>query len=122
MGLDQYAFIKAAKSDEDPPEPEFYWRKHAKLQEFMERLFVQKTGKEAGELNCEPLELSADDIAKLKADIEGGTMPKSPGGFFYGHQFQDESAEKYREQDLKFCAWASEQIAAGHTVAYSCWW
>jgi len=49
-------------------------------------------------------------------------LPHCEGGFFYGHQFQDEAAAEYRERDLEFCAWARERIRAGETVIYSCWW
>ena len=45
MGLDQYADLKSAGGDATP---KFVWRKHSKLQTFMENLFVAKTGRNAG--------------------------------------------------------------------------
>ena len=42
MGLDQYAYIKAETTQNEngtAHEPEFTWRKHARLQEFMEKLW-----------------------------------------------------------------------------------
>ena len=62
MGLDQYAYIP-----DHAENPDFVWRKHAKLQEFMENLFVQKTGQCDTKLNCGELLLDADDIAALEA-------------------------------------------------------
>lgn len=117
MGLDQYAY-----TPENEQTPDYIWRKHAKLQEFMENLFVQKTGQCGTELNCGELQLDASDISKLEALIDSGELPESPGGFFYGHQFQDEAAREYREQDLAFCKWAKAILETREKVIYSCWW
>ena len=117
MGLDQYAY-----SPENAENPEFIWRKHAKLQEFMERLFVLRTGKDDTDLNCGELELTADDIQMLEELVKTDRLPDSEGGFFYGHQFQDESAREYRDQDLAFCEWAKEILKTRDKVIYSCWW
>ena len=40
MGLDQYAEFRKE------PTKTFYWRKHAALQEYMERLWVDRTGQD----------------------------------------------------------------------------
>lgn len=117
MGLDQYAFTADRNQN-----PEFTWRKHAKLQEFMEQLFVTRTGSDAAKLNCAELELQPEDIATLQAMIERNELPDSPGGFFYGHQFQDESASEYRDKDLEFCHWARAILRTRQQVFYSCWW
>jgi hypothetical protein len=37
---------------------EFYWRKHARLQDFMEKLWVEKTGRPDVELNCNDMVLT----------------------------------------------------------------
>ena len=121
MGLDQYAFA-TDNGTTCEGEPQYVWRKHAKLQEWAEQLFEAKTGNSAEELNCGYLELSGDDIESLKQLVEKKGLPDSPGGFFYGHQFQEESASDYRAQDLEFCNWALVQIAEGQSVYYSCWW
>jgi len=117
MGLDQYAFTASRAQN-----PEFYWRKHAKLQEFMEQLWIARTGQPAGDLNCNRLELQAEDIATLQALIEHNELPDSPGAFFYGHQFQDESASENRDKDLEFCQWARAILRTRQQVFYSCWW
>ncbi len=88
----------------------------------MERLFVDKTGQDDVDLNCGELVLDADDIAALEILVVAGKLPESPGGFFYGHQFQDESAAEYREQDLAFCKWAKAILETREKVVYSCWW
>lgn len=119
MGLDQYAYVK---SEDENAEPAFVWRKHAKLQTFMEILWADATGRSATDLNCNELVLSVDDIDRLDALLKDENLPHSEGGFFFGHQFQDESAAEYAEYDAEFCAWARDQIAAGETVIYSCWW
>lgn len=122
MGLDQYAYTRLPDQTLSEVEPKFVWRKLAKLQEFMERLYEARTGEPAGTLNCGELELQAEDIAMLQAMVERSDLPESPGGFFYGHQFQDESATKYRERDLEFCQWARAVLQTRQKVFYSCWW
>ncbi len=122
MGLDQYAYTRLPEQSADDVEPDFIWRKHAKLQEFMEKLFAVRTGADPAELNCSELELQPEDIATLQALVEHGELPDSPGGFFYGHQFQDESATEYRARDLEFCQWARAILQTRQKVFYSCWW
>ena len=122
MGLDQYAYTRLPDQNPKEVEPKFIWRKHAKLQEFMERLFEVRTGQPRGELNCGELELQAEDIATLQDMVERGELPDSPGGFFFGHQWQDENAAEYRQKDLEFCAWARTILQTRQKVFYSCWW
>lgn len=117
MGLDQYAF-----SEHRSQKPEFVWRKHAKLQTFMEALFEERTGAPAINLNQAKFELTAPDIETLEELVTSGRLPKSPGGFFFGHQFQDESAAEYKSQDLEFCEWAKVLFETRQKVFYSCWW
>lgn len=92
MGLDQMAYAKATVTSPDPTDIPFIWRKHAKLQQFMEALFVLKTGKASEQLNCSEVELVEDDLRVLKELIAADKLPVCPVGFFYGHQFQDEAA------------------------------
>tara|TARA_Y100001972_G_scaffold46573_1_gene57446 strand:- start:43 stop:417 length:375 start_codon:yes stop_codon:yes gene_type:complete len=124
MGLDQSAWAREREEENNPRghEPQFVWRKHAKLQEFMEQKFVEKTGNSAVDLNCGELELDAVDIAELDQRIQTNQMPRSQGGFFYGHQFQDESEEEYKDQDIAFVEWAKAELEQGNKVIYSCWW
>ena len=88
----------------------------------MEALYVERTGASIKGLNCGALELEAGDIDRLETAVRTRALPHCEGGFFYGHQFQDEAAAEYRETDLQFCAWARERIEEGETVIYSCWW
>lgn len=124
MGLDQYAWAREREEENNPQahDHKFVWRKHAKLQEFMEQKFVEKTGDSAVDLNCGQLELDAVDIAELERKMQTNQMPRSQGGFFYGHQFQDESEEEYKDQDIAFVEWAKAELEKGNKVIYSCWW
>ena len=134
MGLDQYAYINAQKEVTHDPdtnreivdvmcENEYVWRKHARLQEFMERLWTKKTGRDAGELNCNHMALSKSDLEELKKTIEDSYIDcESPGGFFYGHQHQQEQMEEYYEHDMEFVTRALKAVEKGETVLYSCWW
>jgi hypothetical protein len=122
MGLDQYAYIKTPETGEEGESPKFVWRKHSKLQTFMEALYEKRTGLSATDLNCGELALEIGDIETLEEAINGSALPHCEGGFFCGHQFQDEQASEYRAYDLEFCAWARAEMQAGSTVIYSCWW
>jgi hypothetical protein len=92
MGLDQYAYIKHDDGAHDERAYDFVWRKHSKLQAWAETLFTAKTGQPAEKLNCAELVLEATDIAALETLVRHKALPKSTGGFFFGHQFQDEAA------------------------------
>ena len=137
MGLDQYAWSTKGpmyyeKDDEGDPilKPnvkidEFYWRKHSKLQSYFENKFFRgelKGLRDDRDFNCNPVSLDLETINHLEALIDAKKMPSSEGGFFYGHQFQDEQADEYREQDLEFCRWARSELAKGNHVYYDCWW
>lgn len=117
MGLDQFAEFRELRR------PAFRWRKHAALQEFMERLYEEKSGGNGEDLNCRDMVLDKDDIENLrKAILSNYTDYRSEGGFLYGHEFQDESIAEYRELDLKFCDEAIAAIDRGLVVIYGCWW
>ena len=58
----------------------------------------------------------------MKELVEQSRLPFCPGGFFWGHQFQEESQSEYEEQDLEFCETALQMLDKGHTVVYECWW
>jgi len=125
MGLDQYAYTR----NTDYTNCVAQWRKHARLQEFMERLWVEKTGTPAqdfggeGGLNNEFMELDEGDIEKLAQAIATDYSEYfCEGGFFYGHQFQEESVQENKENDLAFVEEAKKALADGEKVYYSCWW
>lgn len=135
MGLDQYAFsapdeLTVVKDDDGHfaikgiHGEEFYWRKHAKLQAFFEDAVESGRLKPLidGSFNCNPVKLDLPIVEQLYIALVKSELPKSDGGFFYGHQYQDEACEEYREQDIKFCAWAKETMEQGDHVYYDCWW
>lgn len=86
MGLDQYAYIKTAESGDEGETPKFVWRKHSKLQTFMETLYEDRTGLSASDLNCGELQLEPSDIDSLEQAVRASALPQCDGGFFYGHQ------------------------------------
>jgi len=122
MGLDQYAFRVDAATGHEGGSVVFQWRKHAKLQQFMEETFGERTGLCTTDLNCGRLELTEEDIDRLEHCLNEDAMPTSEGGFFYGHQMQDEQEAAYREQDLAFCAWARATLNDNAKPVFSCWW
>ena len=138
MGLDAYAgYVKPKKEQPDNVveidssnsfETPHYWRKHARLQQYMMQLWHKKKGEETpygvmdSDFNCAPLMLTRDDVLDLQKCVESGTLPFCPDGFFWGHQFQEESVKDYREQDLQFCKDALAWIDEGKEVLYECSW
>lgn len=127
MGLDQFAFKTKAKLTsqvdfraqlkDDESEEIHYWRKHPNLHGWMEELYREKGG--TGEqFNCDPVELTQEDIDRLASDILSGDLP-STSGFFFGQSSNDEEEEN---DDLEFCKKASEAIREGYKVYYDSWW
>ena len=118
MGLDQYASVRLDTKDEEgnwDTEELAYWRKHPHLQGFMESLYHEKGGE--GEFNCVDVELTFEDIDALEASIKGGELPETCG-FFFG----DDSSERYKKEDIRFCNAARKALKDGYTVIYSSWW
>lgn len=116
MGLDQYA----ERRDSNGESCEIsYWRKHNALQGWMESLWNIKTGKPTNDLNCNEVELTAEDLEQLKKCIVNETLPKTQGFFFGSDTSQDKTR---KEKDLQFVSEAMDAINAGDKVFYSCWW
>ena len=140
MGLDQLAYSSpATATNDDTDECLVQWRKHPNLQGWMERLWrKQKYGDAAtpdpitGEgysnqtylgdpFNQEEVELTLDDIQRLRLDVQNKTLNGGLGnttGFFFG----DSSDDYYRETDIAFCDKAEEALNNGHKVIYYSWW
>ena len=149
MGLDQYAgMIEEQKSEHFKNEDGSYdtwemavpfeWRKHARLQEFMNRLYMErnKIGSkweqsqidEDGKAWITPIswssiELSSEDIDSLEKAIDNGYSDYfCDGGFFWGHQSQEEMAKEYKDRDKEFVKFAREALSKGEKVFYQCSW
>jgi hypothetical protein len=131
MGLDQYAGFR---DEEGNIREEFYWRKHARLQQFMAKEFDEqnKTTKHNTVNDLQHLgfnggqggvKITKDLIDKLKKAIESKYYDYfASDGFFWGQQFQEEQVTEYAEQDKKFVEWAEQQLSAGENIGYDCSW
>ena len=143
MGLDQHAgWIKKDEKivpikQEDDEVTEFTWRKHARLQEFMNTLYMERNKLESkweqdkindseyvwNPISWDKIELLEDDIDKLEDAINNGYSGYfCDGGFFWGHEMQESQAEYYKDIDLEFVEFAREALADGETVIYECSW
>jgi hypothetical protein len=138
MGLDQYAGFR---DEEGNVKEEFYWRKHARLQQFMAREFNEQN-KEHGDHSPDKkhntvndlqhlgfnggqggVAITKDLIEKLKKAIESKYYDYfAPDGFFWGQQYQEEQVTEYAKQDKKFVKWAEQQIEEGKKIGYDCSW
>ena len=112
MGLDQYAFSKHGDGY-------YQWRKHAKLQYFMEDHWINDM-KMQHSINGQPIRLTEDLIVQLQRMVDTDELPTRMDGFFYGQDYQDESAEGYKEYDLQFCDWALKELQDGNDIYYEC--
>jgi hypothetical protein len=121
MGLDMYAFAtveQLAGSVDFTAEAAseiYYWRKHPNLHGWMERLYRNKGGNEDS-FNCVNVQLTADDLQRLEADIMASNLPPTEG-FFFGVSDGTEL-----EDDLNFIAKARAAIADNLSVFYTSWW
>ena len=129
MGLDQYAYKRDADEDEDGNITIAEWRKHNRLQGWMEDLWEDKGRPNfkgshedsLGDFNCEPVELTLSDVEQLEAHITNKTLPET-GGFFFGADSYEEYEEYYKETDLQFVEDAREALGEGKKIFYSSWW
>lgn len=136
MGLDQYAYY----NDFEGEEIEIgYWRKHNRLQGWMEELWENKGRPNyekvdnggMGDFNCVPVELTSEDLDDLEDAVCGKSLP-SCGGFFFGNdsfEWEDEKGNEfggydyyYKEDDVYFIEKARQAIKDGKQVYYTCWW
>ena len=99
MGLDQYGY--AVPEEESEARNELaYWRKHNRLQGWMEQLWnnkgrpnAQTHGNAMGDFNCVDLELDANDIDALEEAIENFALPETQGFFFGDDSYLWESED-----------------------------
>ena len=135
MGLAMYAFRhkgdmiqpqeKRDKLDGTPREPIQFadWRKHNRLQGFMQELYDKKNGADADNFNCVPLYLSKEELDMLQKQIETRTLPQTEGFFFGDDSYTWEGEQNdMKAYDLKFVKDAKDWLDKGYKVFYECWW
>ena len=101
MGLDQIAIAK--KGDEEKVIAD--WRKHNRLQGWMESLYRSQGGTEV--FNCQPIDLTVGDINSLEETVRKADLPKTEG-FFFGSDSYEFDMNYYVNQDLEFITKAKE--------------
>ena len=127
MGLDQNAYMVKSDYDSDTKTETItkteihYWRKHNRLQGWMEELYRSKGGQE--EFNCVDVHVSKDDLDNLEQTILDKELPETGGFFFGGDSYEDYEGEYgYKETDLRFIVSAREALQEGKKVFYNSWW
>ena len=119
MGLDQNAY----KVSQDGEREELaYWRKHNRLQGWMENKYTDDGGKE--EFNCVSVELTLDDIEQLDVVINNRMLPETGGFFFGSDSYSDYEDERlgYKDDDVKFIEVARNELNKGNKIYYNSWW
>ena len=145
MGLDIYAGFLHPKPEQPDNvvnikddmssrmEAPYYWRKHARLQVFMNKQFrkqkdhkhntiddLQHLGFNAGEGG---VKITEELIKELEEQVKNNYWDCfASDGFFWGQQFQEEAVKEYKSFDKKFIKWAKEQLKAGRQIGYDCSW
>ena len=129
MGLDQYAYKRDADEDEDGNITIAEWRKHNRLQGWMEDLwedkgrpnFKKSESQAMGDFNCQPVELTVSDIEQFEAHVTNKSLPETQG-FFFGSDSYEEYEKHHKETDLQFIEDAREALGDGKKVFYDSWW
>ena len=142
MGLDMYAYARPPrKRNSDADVSICDWRKHNRLQGWMENLWENKGRPNwkqsedendfSGDFNSVELQLTRADLYALEDDILEMNMPES-NGFFWGsdsYSWVDEDDKPYpenkyyyKEQDLNFVTEAHKMLDKGYRIYYSCWY
>ena len=131
MGLDQYAGFRDSNGE---VHEKFYWRKHARLQQFMSKMYdeqnkdkkhntvsdLQHLGFNGGQGG---VKITEDVVKKLEEAFKTNYYEYfASDGFFWGQQFQEESVKEYKAQDEEFIKWAKEQLQAKKDIGYDCSW
>ena len=157
MGLDQYAHVRNRKIDwkkyysDDEKESQaeqrdvFVWRKHARLQTFMNNKFAEQNAEaikrqeeldkkkkkkdpffDLGHLGMngyDELYITEEIVKDLEAEWKDNYHHSfCSDGFFWGQQFQEEAVKEYKSQDKKFIEWCKEMIKNKQVVVYTCSW
>ena len=130
MGLDQYAHLRGQEYEWDAKDDnQFYWRKHARLQQFMAKEHAKQNPVEKNEndmglgFNGGPVFITEEVVRKLEEAIENDYFDYfAPDGFFWGQQFQEQQVKEYKAQDKKFLQWCKDMIAKKKVVEYHCSW
>ena len=149
MGLDQYAKLKGQKlnfdkifsDDSNPKEDGFVWRKHARLQVFMNNQWIKQNehkykklleGKDKEEgFDMSHLGFNAGDTVymteEVVKDLEEAIKNDyhayfASDGFFWGQQFQEHSVKEYKKLDLQFLEFCKEALKNKQVVEYECSW
>jgi hypothetical protein len=120
MGLDQYGISRATEKHVEGGDTFIgEWRKHNRLQGWMENLWIEKGN--YGEFNCKDVKLSLEDINRLEDAIMNKKLPVTQG-FFFGDDSYVEYEEYHLEDDMRFIQKAKKALSKGKVVIYSSWW
>ena len=137
MGLDQYANVRDKQSGQvkapdyekvysdkyEPTQHGFVWRKHSRLQQFMSDIWGEQNPDSEAMNGEDELVITKDIIKQLRKEVDSNYHSSfCHGGFFWGHQFQEEAVKEYADLDKQFCDWADKELDNGNEVIYSCSW
>ena len=143
MGLDQYTYARPPRKRNSEDDIQItYWRKHNRLQGWMEQLWENKGCPNMPEdydadenfgtaFNCAELPLTHQDIDELEYAINNFAFPEA-NGFFWGSDsffWTDEDGNDYPENsyyylesDLQFVTDARKMLEKKHRIFYSSWY
>lgn len=92
-----------------------YWRKHPNLHGYIVNTFNE------GDDNCEPIDLSVEDLQKIIAAIKAKELPETTG-FFFGASDGSEDEESIETLE-KALAWLeTKESRVSRSVEYRASW
>lgn len=98
------------------------WRKHNALHNWMEDLYREKGFTD--DFNCTMMELTREDILRLKDSIDNNNLTCTSGFFFGDTNYMEngEYEEFYKDSDLSFIEEALDELDDGRFIYYESWW
>lgn len=115
MGLDAWLYVSRNGKREELQ----YWRKYWELQDWVEKLWLEKglSFSDEPNFNCVPVELTKRDLMQLKRDIKKDKVINSrllP--------FSNDKGKQLKMETLAIINVAIEEYEEGNTIIYNSWW
>lgn len=138
MGLDMYIYVAnknkveldsnlAVLNKVKPTDELFYWRKHANLHGWFQKLWEKRLGEKVDvDFNCKFVLVTKEDLQQLRTDVNSGALPYTTG-YFFGSSATPSDKSEYtlqKNQDLHFIKVATHYLSSNpkKVLLYYSWW
>lgn len=105
----------------------YTWTKHARLHIFMRDAYHRQNQDAKPEKihYFTKVSLDLEDLKRLEKAINNQFRDyfcNANDGAYFAHQYQEESANDYKEQDIEFVKYAALEIKKGNEIVYDSSW